>query len=341
MTEKSSLLGYIDEGLVKLTREVTIGKSGSDLEKAVVSSYEAVQEDLKGSHKTDIFDIYLDAKDIDKDQVRRYLDGLKSLQKAPYKKKESSWLNKRLYKTSDWYEKSPHFNGITGSFADKHGIKVATSLASAMTVLGFEITGIITGEPMFYVLGCASGGLPPLASYLLFWKKTDLKPTTHHFKKDQAKNYILELRRFHLLTQEMEKEVDDIHRLDNQHKYKFIRKYGLIRMKREKAKTDYLTKDELEKRILEYGAIEVSERVNKAKDEVRNVRNSIEIILKGAGAEPIELSQSYKPAGLRWYEENVAPINYVENELNASDPHERAEELRRKQAAGLANKNLG
>ena len=104
MVEKASLVNYITN-IGELTQEPAIAKSGSELETAVVSSYEAQRANLKGLHNTKIFDMYVEAEDIDKDQIRRYLAGLKNLQEAVYHTNENSWLRKLAHTTSSWRSK--------------------------------------------------------------------------------------------------------------------------------------------------------------------------------------------------------------------------------------------
>ena len=344
MAKKSSLLEYLQIEISELTKEPVVTANASELEKAVVSTYKPLHEAVKDSHKTGIFEIYLDAKDIDRDQVRRYSAGLEKLQRAPFKVKESSWLRKLAHRTSEWRkEKSretekrnkerrywyPHGEYIYSDVELSDILNVLGGLGGFITTL----VGVTTNTPEAIYVG--SSLLTSAAAYAgLVWKKTDLKPVEHKFEPDQARNYLLELRRFHLLAQQMEREVEDIDRLDHEQKYDFVMKYGKIRMNREKAVTTGLTKDEIVTRTLQYGAREVAEQINKAKTEVRTVRESVETVLKAANVEIIELSESYVPAGIKWYDEHIGVVDRVDEELKKAieEPHRRAEELRKRLA---------
>src|SRR3989344_1053757 len=239
MAKKSSLLEYLQIEISELTKEPVVTANASELEKAVVSTYKPLHEAVKDSHKTGIFEIYLDAKDIDRDQVRRYSAGLEKLQRAPFKVKESSWLRKLAHRTSEWRkEKSreteklnkerrySYPNGEYYYFSDVEPsdiLNVLGGLGGFITTLA----GVATNTPEAIYVG--SSLLTSAAAYVgLVWKKTDLKPVEHKFEPDQARNYLLELRRFHLLAQQMEREVEDIDRLDHEQKYDFVMKYGKI-----------------------------------------------------------------------------------------------------------------
>ena len=329
---KASLLDYINNELGELTRDPSIAKSGSNLEQAIVNSYNSSQAKLKGKHKSQIFDLYLDAHDVDEYQVQRFLNGVKHLQQAPYRTTESSWLRKLANRTSNWHQKNTYWwNDRKGEGA----AGVLDVLANVFGLVGGGITtiaGLATGTPEAVYVG--SSLLAAYGSYAgLFWKETKLKPVTNHFKPDQARNYVLELRRFHLLCQEMEREVADIEGFNDQQKYDFVKKYGRKRIKKEGVNLNRLTREEQERRTLEYGAREINERIQAAKTEVRTVRESVESILNAAGAELIKLDPEYLPKGLRDYQQEHAIVDRVEEELKAADPHQQAEELRRRQAA--------
>ena len=328
---KASLLDYINNELGELTRDPSIAKSGSNLEQAIVNSYNSSQEKLKGKHKSRIFDLYLDAQDVDEDQAQRFLDGVKYLQQAPYLTTESGWLRKLASRTSSWHQK----NAFWSNQYKKGDGELLDILANVFGFFGGGITtlvGVATGTPEAVYVG--SSLLAAYGSYAgLFWKETTLKPITNHFKPEQARNYILELRRFHLLCQEMEREVADIEGFNDQQKYDFVKKYGCKRIKKEGVNLNRLTSEEKERRTLEYGAREINERIQAARTEVRTVRESVESILNAAGAELIKLDPEYLPKGLRDYQQEHAIVDRVEEELKAADPHQQAEELRRKQAA--------
>ena len=143
---KASLLDYINNELGELTRDPSIAKSGSNLEQAIVNSYNSSQEKLKGKHKSRIFDLYLDAQDVDEDQVQRYLSGVKNLQQAPYLTTESGWLRELASRTSSWHQKnvfwSNQYKAGEGELFDV--------LANAFGLIGGGITtfvGVATGTP--------------------------------------------------------------------------------------------------------------------------------------------------------------------------------------------------
>lgn len=326
MTEKASLLIYINNELRESTREPAITKAGSDLELAIISSYQAQQGNLRGLHKTRIFEMYLEAEDIDRDMIGRYLEGLKGLQTAVYHTSESSWLRKLAHKTEKWHEKGYHRNHLLPYLTDAMAVAVGL-----FGVVGVEVA--LEGHPE--VLRVAAPILTVVGTYIgLFCRKTELKPKTHEFKTDQARDYILELRRFHLLCQEMEREVADIERFDDQQKYEFVKKQGIKKMKQERVSTKRLTTDERERRTLEYGAREINEKIQAARLEVKTVRESVEAILTASGAELIELDSDYVPKGVRDYHGQHDPIEeMVDQELAATDPHVKAETLRKRAAA--------
>jgi len=324
MNEKSSLLAYIKTG--NFDKEPNIRKTGKDLE-ATVSNYHPRLKEIFDGRNEKIFDIYLDAKDIDEGMMKTYLNEMGRLSKVPYKEHKNSWLRK-LRKSGHEYFR--YQDGVSEPFT------VIGLLGGGVTAF-FTTIAMLVGDidPAIGLPIISGANIPNALMAYFWWIPTKLKPEYNKFKKDKARDYILELRKFHHLCQQMEKEVEDINSLDEKSRKEFVMKYGLNRMDREKIKLDSVTKDYREARILEYGKLEVEERITKAKEIMTFVKNEVEGVLKNAGADLLVLDSNYITHGERVYERNNGDIEKVERELNNVDLEDKLKELRKVTEAKL------
>jgi hypothetical protein len=311
--EKNSLVDYLDSEVPKLVVAPTIRKSNEQLEYSVFEYRKYIQELEKlCREQKGVFDIYLDAGDIDEGHVKEYSRGLKQFGKKPYKVNGNGIIRKVLNRTS----KSFHNNFDNVSTPDAQwGDNYVVFINCLGSIGGIVLTcaGLIRRSPELTTAGGAVLANLPL-SYLLFWRKTELKRETPVFKNGDAQNYVLGLAKLYETVQKVEADVQDITTLTGSKRVKFIEKYGKIKCKRDKVSFKGLNEDERQSVLLRNGAIEIKDRIQKAKDYVVKTKKAIYEIIGHTCCDIPEL-KDYVPYGQMVYEEEIAPVERLNKEI--------------------------
>jgi len=308
---KNSLTDYLKEELPKTVAVARIDADETSLRNALTHSELDLSRlaELYRQQKG-IFDIYTDARDIDKGYVEQYMKGLKQFRKIPYKMMGGSNLLDKIL------NKSQEIDKHNGQFFSGVPMIVGSICGCLASVCYFASLKIGDGlHPLFLGIATSSFELPAL-SYLFFYSNAgELQKDKPVFKNGAARNYLTGLNKFYNVAQKMEREVEDINTLSGSQRTRFIEKYGKMRVKKEKISLNGLSKDEREAIILENGAKEIEERMNHAREYVQETKKSIYSILNNAGI-PVNELTDYVSQGERFYDEQIAPQQKIEAEVN-------------------------
>lgn len=328
----SSLLEYLQNELPEGILPPEYAKDSPTLETAIVEAYETIRDDVTDLRKNleGLFDIYLESDDVDQDHLDSFLEKATVLESAPYRTDSNGRLRKFLHKTSSWYSELPEgeFDYIEKNWlSSKKGIKFITRVAHLTTcfLLGYSVSALGGEElstliPAFIAIQPLNM-TPYFAHYFLFDKKTKLKPETHHFDTIEARDYIMEVYRLNRLAQEIERELEDIDSLYGQDKLDFIRTQGKRKIDRENIDMQHVPNEDLDNKVLQYGSVEIQEKMDEAKTQVSQIREYTEIILENVGISPSELEEDYITHGERVYEqEKLIAVELAQAQLEERLP---------------------
>lgn len=297
-----SLISYISSLSNQMNEMPNIGLEKDELEIAVAQSYLALKDDIKGIKKRhdNIFDVYLETNSFNTNNLELYLNGIDSLEKAPYKIKGNSQLRKVAYKTSSWYHK--RYCKFDRGARD-------VLMGSGAGFGGLTMAGVSLAGGFLIPFGIGSVGVLSFGAYYgLFSKKTELKPNKYEFQNDGARDYVIELSKLHRLCQKLDEDLEDIETLVGDEPNQLLKKYGQRKIKRDKIKLNGLSPAQKKHRILEYGGIEIIRMMDLAKKEVTTTKNIVERILSNSRVEIIDISQNYELVERQRLDEELARL---------------------------------